>query len=288
MLIKDKEIREALFLDIFFEDIVNYDFFITMIRSAIKVDTSTAKVVFHKYILPNIQNMLEKNFIRYFYKYKKINNNDNWILRSIRKYPLGDEYYESLFILFQNRFSDFNKQSNLFYFIDENYSLYENKDDKMNFSPIEEMQLKNEDDFILQNYQIDLRKKAIKNITIRQGQPEFRKKLIEVFDGKCVITECKFLPILEAAHILPYKGIHTNILSNGLLLRSDIHNLFDQGYIYIDYESLKVHIAIELYKSEYNQMHQFQVIDPIRNRVRISRNALRIHQEWAKSMHKFE
>ncbi|WP_110514609.1 HNH endonuclease [Herpetosiphon llansteffanensis] len=286
MVIKDQEIRQSLYRDIHYENVVNYDFLILMIRSALKVDISTAKVVFHKYILPSIQKLLQQGFIEYYKKYMSINNNDGWILKVSKRYhPLS---YGSLFLLFQSKLSDFNKQSNLFYFIDENYSLYENKDDNLNLSPIEEMQLKNEDDFILQNYQIDLRKKASRNITIRQGQPEFRKKLIEIFDGKCVITECEFLPILEAAHILPYKGSHTNILSNGLLLRTDIHNLFDQGYIYIDYKSLKVHIAIELYKSEYNQIHQFRVIDPIKNRIRISRNALKIHQEWATSMHKFE
>lgn len=50
---------------------------------------------------------------------------------------------------------------------------------------------------------------------------------------RCGITGEKTLPVLETAHIKPYSMVGPNLTSNGLLLRSDMHILFDKGYITI-------------------------------------------------------
>jgi predicted restriction endonuclease len=69
------------------------------------------------------------------------------------------------------------------------------------------------------------------------------------------MTGCGVVPILEACHIMPYKGRHTNHPQNGLLLRSDLHTLFDQGLIGVNPESMKVVISQNLVGSEYEPLH---------------------------------
>lgn len=71
-------------------------------------------------------------------------------------------------------------------------------------------------------------------VVLRQGQPIFRAQLLETYGRKCAITGCEVEDVLEAAHIVPYQGPQTNDVTNGLLLRADIHTLFDRGLIRID------------------------------------------------------
>ena len=68
----------------------------------------------------------------------------------------------------------------------------------------------------------------------RIGQGGFRILVTDLYDRRCSVTGERTLPVLEAAHILPVSrgGIHSP--DNGLLLRSDIHTLFDLGYVTID------------------------------------------------------
>lgn len=73
----------------------------------------------------------------------------------------------------------------------------------------------------------DARKKTLQAIVRRQGQPELRKRLLKAYGGRCAVTDCDVEATLEAAHITPYRGEHTNHASNGVLLRADIHTLFD-------------------------------------------------------------
>jgi putative restriction endonuclease len=65
----------------------------------------------------------------------------------------------------------------------------------------------------------------------RLGQGAFRVSVTGVYDRRCAVTGERTLPILDAAHIRPYSdgGIHE--VTNGLLLRTDVHRLFDLGYV---------------------------------------------------------
>lgn len=65
----------------------------------------------------------------------------------------------------------------------------------------------------------------------RLGQGAFRVLVTDAYNRRCSITGEKTLPVLEAAHIKPYAESGPNFISNGLLLRSDIHKLFDSGYV---------------------------------------------------------
>jgi putative restriction endonuclease len=69
------------------------------------------------------------------------------------------------------------------------------------------------------------------SITPRLGQGTFRVAVTEAYSRACAITYEHSLPALEAAHIRPHANRVPHAVSNGLLLRADLHRLFDQGYI---------------------------------------------------------
>lgn len=65
----------------------------------------------------------------------------------------------------------------------------------------------------------------------RLGQGTFRVLVTEAYHRRCSITGERTLPVLEASHIKPFAKEGPNLVKNGLLLRSDIHTLYDQGYL---------------------------------------------------------
>jgi putative restriction endonuclease len=65
----------------------------------------------------------------------------------------------------------------------------------------------------------------------RLGQGSFRVMVTDAYQRRCAITQEKTLPALEAAHIKPFSESGPHRVANGLLLRSDIHRLFDSGYV---------------------------------------------------------
>ena len=65
----------------------------------------------------------------------------------------------------------------------------------------------------------------------RLGQRSFRVVVLDSYGRRCAVTNEKTLPALEAAHIREYRDIPEHKVSNGILLRADIHKLFDSGYV---------------------------------------------------------
>ncbi|MDT8321826.1 MAG: HNH endonuclease [Xanthomonadales bacterium] len=65
----------------------------------------------------------------------------------------------------------------------------------------------------------------------RLGQGAFRTLVTDAYTRRCAISGERTLPALEAAHIKPYAESGPNRTENGLLLRSDLHRLFDAGYV---------------------------------------------------------
>ena len=65
----------------------------------------------------------------------------------------------------------------------------------------------------------------------RLGQGAFRALVTETYNRRCAITQEKALPVLDASHIKPTAKGGLHLIDNGLLLRTDIHRLFDKGYI---------------------------------------------------------
>jgi putative restriction endonuclease len=75
------------------------------------------------------------------------------------------------------------------------------------------------------------RSSAARLIWPRLGQGIFRVAVMDAYGRACAVTHEHSLPALDAAHIRPYSVEGPNEVRNGLLLRSDLHRLFDKGYI---------------------------------------------------------
>jgi putative restriction endonuclease len=76
----------------------------------------------------------------------------------------------------------------------------------------------------------------------RLGQGSFRTLVIDAYQRRCAITGEHTLPVLEAAHIKPYAIEPVHHISNGMLLRSDFHKLFDAGLVTVE-PDLKVRVS---------------------------------------------
>ncbi len=81
------------------------------------------------------------------------------------------------------------------------------------------------------------------------AQARFREKLLDAYGARCAITGTAVASTLQAAHIVPYRGPQTNAVGNGILLRADIHNLFDMGLIQIEPTTYKIRLSEELLSS---------------------------------------
>jgi putative restriction endonuclease len=108
----------------------------------------------------------------------------------------------------------------------------------------------------------DERERAIRAIRLRRGQPAFRAALLKAYGGRCAITGCAVEDVLEAAHITPYSGHATNHVSNGLLLRTDLHTLFDCGLLAIEPTTQTVVITEALKSSAYAKLAGKQLRRP--------------------------
>ncbi len=85
-----------------------------------------------------------------------------------------------------------------------------------------------DDEETIENLHQDTRKASDKKGSItRIGQSEFRAMIFKQYSSRCVVTGTSTAAVLQAAHIYPYRGNHSHQPWNGLLLRSDIHALFD-------------------------------------------------------------
>jgi putative restriction endonuclease len=124
----------------------------------------------------------------------------------------------------------------------------------------------------------DGREWVLASIVRRRGQSAFRKSLLDAYSGTCAVTGCRIEPLLEAAHIIPYLGPSTNHTQNGLLLRADIHTLFDLQLLAINPSSLTVELAPELAESEYQELSGCMIALPTAEASRPSRDALRAHR----------
>lgn len=102
----------------------------------------------------------------------------------------------------------------------------------------------------------DNRQTVVARVVRRQGQSLFRQQLIRAYEGKCAMSRYDAEPALEAAHIMSYKGRQTNHPANGLLLRADLHDLFDFGLIAVDTTgpNLQIRLANELVGTSYESL----------------------------------
>lgn len=76
----------------------------------------------------------------------------------------------------------------------------------------------------------------------RLGQGSFRVLVTDAYDRRCAVSSERTLPVLDAAHIKPYSELGEHKVTNGILLRQDIHTLFDKGYLTIT-PDLKIEVS---------------------------------------------
>lgn len=94
---------------------------------------------------------------------------------------------------------------------------------------------------------------TIGTIARRQQQSRFKAALMAAYDGACAVTGTSWAPVLEGAHIEPYATAWDNRLENGILLRSDIHALFDKRWLLIEPATMVVrfHRSLRAIPPEY-------------------------------------
>jgi putative restriction endonuclease len=90
----------------------------------------------------------------------------------------------------------------------------------------------------------------------RLGQGAFRLAVTDAYNRECAITGGRVLPALEAAHIQSYSSGGEHEVSNGLLLRRDIHSVFDAGYLTFD-EKLRV-VVSDRVRTEFNNGSEYR------------------------------
>lgn len=88
----------------------------------------------------------------------------------------------------------------------------------------------------------------------RDGQKKLKNNLIQLYDGACCITGSSVEEVLIACHIEPHAVRGNNQSTNGLLMRADLHILFDTNLIGIEPDTLKVRVGNKLKRSEYEYL----------------------------------
>ncbi len=117
----------------------------------------------------------------------------------------------------------------------------------------------------------------------RLGQGAFRVRVTDIYGWRCAVTRERTLPALEAAHIRPYGDGGAHEERNGLLLRRDIHSLFDAGYVTVtpdlDFEvSRRIKEEFDNGR-DYYALHGQRISTPGEISLRPDPNALTWHNE---------
>jgi hypothetical protein len=118
----------------------------------------------------------------------------------------------------------------------------------------------------------------------RQGQADFRQALMVAYDYKCAVTGCDVRDTLQAAHIVPVSNSGQHHVHNGLLLRADIHNLFDRGLLTIDKKYI-VRLDSSIHDSKtYKSLHGKKlVVVPTSKKYKPSLKHLEQHRKFHKA-----
>jgi putative restriction endonuclease len=117
----------------------------------------------------------------------------------------------------------------------------------------------------------------------RLGQGAFRVLVTDIYQRRCAITRERTLPALEAAHIRPYSegGVHE--AANGILLRRDVHSLFDAGYVTVT-PDLRFEVSRRI-REEFENGRDYYALDgreidlPADSKLRPDPEALSWHNE---------
>ncbi len=123
----------------------------------------------------------------------------------------------------------------------------------------------------------DHRERVNRQIVARRGQRAFREQLMVAYSRSCAVSGCAVADILEAAHITRYLGIKSNRLTNGVLLRADLHTLYDCGLLAFDPRTRKVLLAPALAESEYRAFEGLSLRQTLPPEAAPDRKAMQSH-----------
>lgn len=117
----------------------------------------------------------------------------------------------------------------------------------------------------------------------RLGQGAFRVIVADAYKRQCALSSSRILHVLESAHIKPYAKSGTHSPTNGILLREDIHTLFDLGYLTVT-PQYQVEVSSKIKDEfdngvEYYSMHGKEIVLPEIEQFRPSREMLIWHNE---------
>ena len=116
-----------------------------------------------------------------------------------------------------------------------------------------------------------------RTVMARTGQPRFREALRTAYGDRCAISGATEPTALVAAHIRGVKDKGRHNVQNGLLLRADLHNLFDAGQITIDV-SYRVHVAEIVTDKQFRALDKRRLFLPESRKLWPSKNALETHR----------
>jgi putative restriction endonuclease len=122
----------------------------------------------------------------------------------------------------------------------------------------------------------DARLRIMRQIVARRGQSAFRASLLDAYKGRCAITDCDAAAALEGAHLRPYRGLHSNNVTNGLPLRADVHTLFDLRLLAPEPDTRKIVISKLLAGTHYESLAGIQLGEPLAASHRPSRETLQV------------
>jgi hypothetical protein len=99
------------------------------------------------------------------------------------------------------------------------------------------------------------RERVLRSVALRRGQAKFRNALLVAYEGRCAVTGSDCEAVLEAAHIMPVAAGGADTVNNGVLLRADIHTLFDLGLLAIDVSSWTTILSPDIRHGAYAELH---------------------------------
>ena len=127
----------------------------------------------------------------------------------------------------------------------------------------------------------DTRRRQLAERALREGQDRFRTAVLDAYGRACALTGDNAVGALEAAHITPYRGTASNVISNGICLRADLHRLWDGGQVALDEETSRILLGSALRATTYGALHGAKARNlPRRREDRPSRAALAAHRGW--------
>jgi len=122
----------------------------------------------------------------------------------------------------------------------------------------------------------DARLRVVRQIVARRGQSAFRSALLEAYQGRCAVTGFDVSAALEAAHLRPYRGSESNTVTNGLLLRADIHTLLDLRLLAPDPGTRNIVVSKLLAGTQYEPLTACRLADPAEAWQRPSQDTVKI------------